>query len=739
MLNKLYNTLGGSARAYDPLTAGYYPELIILENVQTKSKKGNDMIRTTVRDKNSGREATFYTMEWKQDQWDAIARFERLDVISATVGLENGFYSISEPTSTGVHLLELPELEKVHSDFIVYDLEVFRYHFIFCGENLQTGERTCIVDDLDSMRQWYLRNRNNCLIGYNSASYDNNVLRGYLQGADPFQLNNAIIKSDDRSLVYKLYNTKKTPIIGLDLYHEAKMYSLKEFEVFYGLDVRETAVKFDIDRPLTKEELQEEIDYCWQDVYATKVRFKALENTYLAKAFICAMFKLDKRAMCQTNANLVAQLMGAERVERFDWFDEWQIPENIHIENEDVRKMFEGHRFEVNSKGKPKAGGDWVDPVTGYGLKFGAGGLHGALGQLIHIGRWIQADGASLYPNIYILFDVLSRNVPPENKHLVEELLAKRIEAKYSNESTTTINGVEIPMWVLVDGIKLPINTLFGATGAEFNGLADIRNQFLTCVIGQCIFFDLYEKLVPHIEVMLQTNTDAHSFIPKDDQACRDAIADVSKRTGIKFDYDEFNVLYQKDVSNYIAIDAKGKVKIKGSLTLNHGTKNSMRIVSNAFINYVVCGKDYKEYIRECEDVIEFQIATKTSRKFDRTCLIVDGEEYEAQKVNRVFATKTHGGDLYKVKHGAIDWDEEEAKFVKGEDSYCVSIPNAPEAYTISNEAIGQGITIDEIDKEYYIGEVERHLTLWFGENWKERVEDSWEQREMNFEVRKWV
>ncbi|MRB84972.1 hypothetical protein GH851_31075, partial [Bacillus thuringiensis] len=96
--------------------------------------------------------------------------------------------------------------------------------------------------------------------------------------------------------------------------------------------------------------------------------------------------------------------------------------------------MFTGHEFELNKKGKPVAKGTYVDPETGYTMKFGAGGVHGAVPQFIHIGRFLQDDAASLYPWIYILFKVLSRNVPDENKHLIRELLDKRIEAKYSNE-----------------------------------------------------------------------------------------------------------------------------------------------------------------------------------------------------------------------------------------------------------------------------------------------------------------
>lgn len=74
--------------------------------------------------------------------------------------------------------------------------------------------------------------------------------------------------------------------------------------------------------------------------------------------------------------------------------------------------------------------------------------------------------------------------------------------------------------------------------------------------------------------------------------------------------------------------------------------------------------------------------------------------------------------------------------------SYTKGLANAPEHYTISNEAIGEGITITEIDKDYYIKQVEDTLELWFGENYKERVEQAraeGDKRHGKLEVREYI
>ena len=90
---------------------------------------------------------------------------------------------------------------------------------------------------------------------------------------------------------------------------------------------------------------------------------------------------------------------------------------------------------------------------------------------------------------------------------------------------------------------------------------------------------------------------------------------------------------------------------------------------------------------------------------------------------------KTNAVELFKVKEGQL-LDIEADEF-KDNISYTKGLANAPEYYTISNEAIGEGITIDEVDKQYYIDQVEDTLELWFGENWKERIEQAHHEREL--------
>lgn len=476
------------------------------------------------------------------------------------------------------------------------------------------------------------------------------------------------------------------------------------------------------------------VAYCMNDVLATEKRFEQNISMLLAKATIALMFDMDKTDLLQTNANLTAKLLGATKQEvRQDLTHPLELDKRLNINTKEIAEAYLNHEFELNEKGKLNVSLNYTTE-DGYEMVFGSGGVHGAVPSYIHIGLFPMRDWGSLYPNTMVQFNLLSRNIPKDKLHRYSDLLKQRMDAKYSGEETADIKGVEVPTWVMINGIKLPLNTKFGASGAEFNGLYDPRNQFLVCATGQLIMTNMYE-LIKGKAQFIQSNTDAHAYIPNseaDDKAIDEALDEFANKIGLTLDKDMFREIWQKDVNNYIAVQPNGKVKVKGAIGLTGGMKVSKAIVSNAFINYLVAGKDYKEFINECNELRQFQIITKTGWTFDRTVQRdVNGNESEAQKVNRVFAVKdpSKAVELFKVKEGQLV--DIEADEFKDNVSYTKGLANAPTYYTISNEAIGEGITIDEIDKDYYIEQVEDTLELWFGESWKERIEQAHHEREL--------
>lgn len=731
-LLEVFSNLAGNSKSFDPMIEGVH-EVVVTKAVERLSAKGKEMKEINFRSLKDGRDAKLYIMKFRKADWKKWENVELGAHLMIEYKLVNGFANVNILEKLGkTDIISKPNFPLTNQTIFLYDIEIFKKDELFVFRDYFTKEWTVINNDLNALRKFYLENRDSLFVGYNSASYDDNVMRATLQGKSSYHVSNTVINSDDRSAVYKLYNMNKTPLFGLDLYQDNRGFSLKEHSAFLGINIKETEVDFDMERELTEDEKILNELYCKNDVLATELRFEQNIGMLLAKATIALMFNMDKKALGLTNANLTAEVLGAKRQPvRDDLTDPLELPKNLNVETPEIREAYLDHEFELNEKGKLSVSLSYTDE-NGYTIDYGSGGVHGAIPSYIHIGRFLMRDEGSKYPNLMINFDLMSRNIPDEFKGRYKEFLDQRMKAKYNDDPTVTINGVELPTWIFVNGLKLPLNTKFGATGAEFNGLYDPRNQFLVCAVGQLIMTEFYEIIKPHVK-MIQTNTDCHMFIPnseEDEKATDIKLKEFSERIGITIDKDPFIAIYQKDVNNYVAIDEKGKVKVKGAIGLTGGLKVSKAVVSNAFLNYVVSGKDYREFINECDELRQFQIISKTGWTFDET-IVRDafGNEFKAQKVNRIFATKNpvDAVELFKVKHTEVA-DEETDEIINGK-AYTKGVPNAPQYYMIDNYAVGEGVvTIDTLDKEYYIQQVEDTLELWFGTNWKERIEGAHER-----------
>lgn len=742
-LLEIFSNLAGNGKSFDPMIEGIH-QVVVIKAEERLSAKGKEMKEIKVRSTNDGRDATFYIMKFRKQDWKTWENIEVGQQLMITLKYNNGFPNVTINQKGAVIdvLPEKPNEALTKQTIYIYDIEIFKKDSLYVFRDYFTKEWTVIHNDLDTLRKFYLANRDSLFIGYNSHSYDSNVMRAHMQGKNPYHVSKAIIESDDRGLVYKMYDTKKTPLFGMDLYQDNRGFSLKEHSAFLGINIKETEVDFDMERELTEEESVLNELYCKNDVLATELRFEQNIGMLVAKATIALYFGLDKTALSMTNANLTAELLGAvKQEERGDELDKYELPEGFEIESDEIKKAFMSGEFEQNEKGNASIALEVNRRDVTEVL--GVGGIHGAKESFIYVGDFNARDVGSLYPNTMTLFNYESRNIPEDKKHVFQMLLDERMKAKYSDKETIEVRGVEIPTKLLINGFKLPLNTTYGAMGAAFNKLYDPRMRLLVCITGQIALFDLLEKIEPHATI-IQSNTDAHYYIPFSDEDAKkiDELAkDWETRTGYTLDNDPFKAIFQKDVNNYLAVTATGKVKFKGAIGLTNGLKVSKAVVSNAFINYVVGGKDYKEFINECNDLRQFQIISKTGWTFDDTVVRdVDGNENKAQKVNRVFAIKdpANAVEIFKVKRGSIM--EEEGTTIVGNDSYTKGVPNAPEYYMIDNDAIGEGtITLDKLDKDYYINQVEDLLVMWFGTNWKERIDNAHSQMEEFPEVKNYI
>ena len=188
--------------------------------------------------------------------------------------------------------------------------------------------------------------------------------------------------------------------------------------------------------------------------------------------------------------------------------------------------------------------------------------------------------------------------------------------------------------------------------------------------------------------------------------------------TKFEMEDDDFIKVIQKDVNNYIGIKADGSFKTKGGYVslYNGGTfkSNSLQIINKAIVDYLVKGIPPETTINECKDIFAFQQIVKTGSSYEGSYQYINGERVPIQKVNRIYAVKDKKyGSVVKGK-----WIREKRRKNK-ETGKMESTPVDPPVWseTVRSECPDHAfidnanvLTIDELDKDYYIDMAKRRI-----------------------------
>ena len=550
-------------------------------------------------------------------------------------------------------------------------------------------------------------------IGFNSKAYDQYIMKAVCGGCEPDEikeLNDYLIEG---------HNGWEHPIMqqirywfnNVDIRDDTQQgLSLKAIEGHLGMSVQESTVDFNIDHPLTEDELQETIFYCKHDVEATAELVRKRKSYLQNKLHLGRIKHLsDAKSLSMTNAKLTACYLDAQRPNR-PWTDEreYQYPTNLlreYIPQEvfDFFDRMHDHTIPDDVLFKSKLKQD----VYGCPTVLAYGGIHGAIPfyeETETENRFIRNyDVASYYPHLMTICGYTSRNIP--DPQIYADMLEERMKAKKAGDKATA------------NALKLVANTTYGAMLNQYNDLFDPLMGRSVCVTGQLFLLELSRHLCedcPTLKVV-QLNTDGImvSFDKTDYPAVQAIVTEWQERTGFELEEDKIHAIHQKDVNNYVEIptgdlfDDKGKPrwKIKGGYLVRgiasagaFNVNNNATVVAEAIVNYFVFGTPPEETILPCEDIFKFQIIAKAGAKYKEAYHMVDGEKQSVQKVNRVYATTDERyGKLFKVK---------------AEDDATAKIEMLPEHCIIDND---NQLTIEDVDKTFYIEMAKKRINDFLG------------------------
>ena len=525
---------------------------------------------------------------------------------------------------------------------IFYDFEVTKYDWLVVLIDSDSETEIEISNNKEELEDYYSIHKSDIWVGFNSRHYDQFILKSILAGFNPWLMNEWIIKENKPGWAFSSL-LRAFPLNNYDVMTGIDR-GLKVFEGFLGNTIKESSVDFLIDRKLTDNELNEMMKYCRNDVQQTMEVFAERISDFNAQIQLLKMFDLPLSSISKTKVQLSAEILEAKRKTYDDEFD-ISFPETMRIEKyKHVIEWYKNpenrcyERYETGKSGKKILSKTQLETViAGVPHVFGWGGVHGAREQYCSNGYFINMDVASLYPSLMIRYDLLSRSCNPEKfKYIVDTRL------KYKAEK----NPLQAPL-------KIVINGTYGASKDENNPLYDPRQANNVCVYGQLLLLDLIEHLEPYCEI-IQSNTDGVLIKMPDGQneddfynKIDDVAAEWEERTGLKLEFDEYVKVVQKDVNNYVIVDAFGNYKSKGAYVKKLGNLDyDLPIVNKAVVDFIVKGIPVEKTISNCNELKEFQQVKKISSKYE---YIVHGTERLSEKTVRCFAsTNQNAGGLRK-------------------------------------------------------------------------------------------
>ena len=586
---------------------------------------------------------------------------------------------------------------------VTYDCEVFSHDWIVVFKDKETGIFTVVHNDNEALRSCISEDA--IYIGFNSKHYDQYIIKGICADFSPQELKqlNDYIINGNQGWQYPLLNGFYFSFNNVDIRDDTQQgLSLKAIEGHMGISIQETEVDFNLDRPLTQEELDQTIFYCKHDVDATE-KLTDIRKDYLKnKINLGRMAGLtDTKAMAMTNGKLTAAMLKAT-AQKHDDERQYVYPDNLRREYipQEVFDFFD-RMYDPNISDAEYFKSKLEISVGECPVTIGFGGIHGAIPNYF----WSEQedpeeairnkDVGSYYPHLCTINGYTIINIPAAQVY--ENVLESRMKAKAAGDIATA------------NALKLVCNTTYGCLLNQYNDLYDPLMGRSVCISGQLYLLELARHCyqdIPGLKIV-QLNTDGimvqcrKEYLSQLDEICDE----WQSRTGFELETDSVIKIAQKDVNNYVEIQEGGKAKAKGGYLVKgistvgaFNINNSCCIVATALKEYFVNGTPVEETIENCNDIFQFQIIAKAGAKYKEAYHVVGDRKEQVQKVNRVYATAdTRYGKLFKVK---------------AEDDTTAKIESLPEHCIIDND---NQLTIADVDKNFYIEMARKRVNDFMG------------------------
>ena len=440
-------------------------------------------------------------------------------------------------------------VDSKNDTIIFYDCEVFPNLFLVNWK--MQGEDNKIVrminpspSDIEELLQFRL-------IGFNCRRYDNHIIYARLMGYSNEQLYNLsqrIINGERNALFGEAYNLSYTDIY--DFASAGNKKSLKKLEIEMGIHHKELGLPWD--QPVPEEKWIEVAEYCDNDVIATEAAFNYLSADWSARQILAEL--ADATVNDTTNTLTTKIIFGNERKPQSKFcyrnlaepvtdldpevkaFLEEACPEMMSQKHGDAKSLlpyFPGYTFEG---GKSIYRGEEVGEG---GYVYAEPGIHYNVALL---------DVASMHPTSIISECLFGpeytrrfkgiKDGRVSIKHEDWESVKNMLDGKMVPFVQKVING-EMTSKTLSNGLKTPINSVYGLTSANFeNPFRDIRNKDnIVAKRGALFMIDLKHEVQKRGFTVAHIKTDSIK-IPNATPEIIQFVMDFGKKYGYDFEHE---------------------------------------------------------------------------------------------------------------------------------------------------------------------------------------------------------
>lgn len=593
---------------------------------------------------------------------------------------------------------------------VAYDMEVFAHNWLVVAQDVFAPDRIIAIHNNREQLKTLFSRKDILFAGFNSTHYDDIIISALIHGATPQQAkalsdwivnrcNGKVDKEYGKKLSawdHPVMKYKKKLVRSLDLMQDmgtGNNVSLKQCMYNLNMNVKESDIPFDIDRPLTQAELEETYKYCLNDVKATTELFHYRHKSLKSKSIIAELMGVPtKDALIFTNAKLTALMLGADTTTKAEVRPNTRTytpPPNLHLGL--YKKLLEIYYNFSKLLDKQVS---QATTIKNLECLLGLGGIHGAVPNTTYRSNaeWviINIDVASYYPTLMLVYSLASRYVESIERYI--EIYNMRLKAKREKNK------------VLDKALKLILNTFYGATKDKYNALFDPDQASAVCITGQLFLVDLMDKLAP-IEGLefIQANTDGIMVYVKREYVdhMKEIVSEWEQRSGMTMEYDVFDLIRQRDVNCYIGVQDNGDIKLKGGFLKyanpdlkeeDHLNRTMPLACTYACIEYLIHETPIMDTLKNNKDIAQFSLFAKAGGSYNGMYqLQADGTYKPIQNRNRVYAITFNGKDkdLYKQ-------NKDTETYEKVKDTPPFALIDNEDAIRLNNEPIS-------LDYNYYL------------------------------------